>query len=84
MSPTEIVCRWLDDAHAFDELDGFVVWLMDQPDEHHVPDRLLREAANGVRARRARGKAGEVDDAIRQAAMRPAPARPSSSAPTLA
>ncbi len=67
MSPTEIVCRWLDDAHAFDELDGFVVWLMDQPDEHHVPDRLLREAANGVRARRARGKAGEVHDAIRQA-----------------
>lgn len=67
LSPTELVCRWLDEAHAFDGLDAYTSWLIDQPVDALPQDRLLREAADGVRARRGRRKAAEVDDAVRQA-----------------
>ena len=44
LTPTQLVVRWLDEAHAYGSLDAYVPSLLDGPDEDFPLDRLLREA----------------------------------------
>ncbi len=65
LSPTEIVCAWLDEAHAFDSLEAYVGSQLEQPDDQHVPDRLLFQARDAARKRVSGTK--DADDQVRQA-----------------
>src|SRR5688572_11113227 len=65
LSPTELVIRWLDEAHAFGDFVAYVDSLLDQPDDQFPLNRLLHEASDGVRAAGLKGPA--QDDAMRRA-----------------
>ena len=67
LSPTELVCRWLDEAHTFDDLASYTGWLLDEPEDAHPADRLLREASEGVRSRLGRRTPEALEEAVRKA-----------------
>ena len=69
LSPTQLVLRWLDEAHAFGDLESYARAQLLESDASEPPlDRLYREAHSGTRAS-LRGKRPEVvDAAIRRAA----------------
>ncbi len=67
LTPTERVLAWLDEAHAFGDLEGYVRSLLDQPAEALPINRLADEAAAAARAP-LRGKPPEfVAKAVRKA-----------------
>jgi hypothetical protein len=69
LSPTQLVLRWLAEAHAFGDVEPYVASLL----AHNHPvaplDRLAREAAQGVRTAM-RGKRPEVVAAAVRSALR--------------
>jgi hypothetical protein len=69
LSPTQLVLRWLAEAHAYGALEPYVASLL-APDQPEAPlDRLAREAVQ--RARTAtRGKRPELVDAAVRSALR--------------
>jgi hypothetical protein len=69
LSPTQLVLRWLDEAHAFGDLTSYVRWLLDQPPTAYPLDRLVRESAQGARAG-LRGKRAEVVNPAVRTALR--------------
>jgi hypothetical protein len=69
LSPTELVLRWLDEAHAFGDLESYVRSLFVESLIEGPLDRLALEAARGVRAS-LRGKRPEVVDAAIRSTMR--------------
>ena len=69
LSPTQLVLRWLDEAHAYGDLDLYVRALLDADPPEQPIDRLCEEAANGVRAR-LRGKRPEVVNPAVRTALR--------------
>jgi hypothetical protein len=67
LSPTQLVLRWLAEAHAYGSLEAYVTTLLDLRGHQQPIDRLCRDAHNGVRAS-LRGKRTEaVDAAVRNA-----------------
>jgi hypothetical protein len=50
LSPTQLVLRWLDEAHAFGDLESYVRSQLAEPSAEGPLDRLAREAAAGARA----------------------------------
>ena len=50
LSPTGLVLRWLDEAHAFGDLESYVRSLLDADPYEPPLDRLCREAERGARA----------------------------------
>jgi hypothetical protein len=68
LTPTQLVVRWLDEAHAFGDLESYVRAQLLESDPSEPPlDRLYREAQSGARAG-LRGKRPEVvDQAVRSA-----------------
>jgi hypothetical protein len=69
LSPTELVLRWLAEAHACDDFDAYTSALLDGDPDNLPMNRLAREAEKGVRAR-SRGKPREdVEAAIRRAVV---------------
>src|ERR1035437_9436373 len=62
LTPTQLVLRWLDEAHAFSDLESYVRSQLAEPSSEGPLDRLAREAASGVRVS-LRGKRPEVVDA---------------------
>jgi hypothetical protein len=69
LSPTQLVLRWLAEAHAFGDMEPYVASLLAQ-DSPVVPlDRLAREAANGARTAM-RGKRPELIEAAVRSALR--------------
>ena len=67
LSPTELVRRWLDEAHAFGDLEASVRSLLDGAADDLPIDRLAREATEGARAQM-KGKGRDlVDGAVRTA-----------------
>ena len=68
LSPTELVLRWLDEAHAHDDLESYVRSQLAAGSEAPL-DRLAREAASGARMG-VRGKRPEVVDAAVRSALR--------------
>ena len=69
LSPTQLVLRWLDEAHAFGDLESYVRWQLAEPSFEGPLDRLAHEAASGVRAS-LRGKRPEIVDAAVRTALR--------------
>jgi len=69
LSPTELVLRWLDEAHAFGDLESYVRSLLAEPSPEGPLDRLCREAERGARAS-PHGKRPEVVDAAVRSALR--------------
>jgi hypothetical protein len=67
LTPTQLVLRWLDEAHAFGDLESYVRSQLAEPAAEGPLDRLARGAMSGVRAN-LRGKHPEVvGPAIRSA-----------------
>jgi hypothetical protein len=74
LTPTELVVRWLDEAHASGGLEAYVRSLIDDPAVVPPADQLARAAADGAR-KRPRGKRGvevakAVDTAVRETVFR--------------
>ena len=69
LSPTQLVLRWLDEAHAFGDLESYVRSQLAEPSTEGPLDRLAREAAAGARAS-LRGKRPEIVDAAVRTALR--------------
>ena len=69
LSPTQLVLRWLDEAHAFGDLESYVRSQLAEPSAEGPLDRLAREAASGARAS-LRGKRPEIVDAAIRSALR--------------
>jgi hypothetical protein len=69
LTPTQLVVRWLDEAHAFGDLESYVRWQLAEPSVEGPLDRLAHEAVGGVRAS-LRGKRPEVVDAAISSALR--------------
>jgi hypothetical protein len=74
LSPTQLVLRWLAEAHAYGSLEAYVGSTLDAPAEQQPIDRLCREAQDGARAR-LRGKPAEqvrlaVNSALRETVFR--------------
>jgi hypothetical protein len=74
LSPSQLVLRWLAEAHAYGSLEAYVGSLLDIPAEQQPIDRLCREASETVRAR-LRGKPAEqlrraVNSALRETVFR--------------
>jgi hypothetical protein len=74
LTPTQLVLRWLGEAHAYGSLEAYVGSILDLPADEQPIDRLCREAHDGVRAR-LRGKPAEqvrlaVNSALRETVFR--------------
>ena len=69
LSPTQLVLRWLADAHAFGDLEPYVASLLAQDPPVAPLDRLAREAVHGAQAAN-RGNRPELVDAAVRAALR--------------
>jgi hypothetical protein len=69
LSPTQLVLRWLAEAHAFGNLEAYVGSLLDLPGSAQPIDRLCRQTERGVKAS-LRGKRPEVVDAAVRSALR--------------
>ena len=67
LSPTELVVRWLDEAHSFGSAAAYGAALLDAPPERYPLNRLLGEAAPGVRATAGVHRGPELDRANRKA-----------------
>lgn len=69
LSPTQLVLRWLDEAHGFGDLESYVRSLLDADSYESPLDRLYREAERGARAG-LRGKRAEMVDRALRSALR--------------
>ena len=69
LTPTQLVLRWLDEAHAFGDLESYVRSQLAEPSLEGPLDRLAREAASGARAS-LRAKRPEIVDAAVASALR--------------
>jgi hypothetical protein len=69
LSPTQLVLRWLDEAHVFGDLESYVRWQLAEPSAEGPLDRLAREAASGARTS-LRGKRPEIVEAAIRSALR--------------
>jgi hypothetical protein len=69
LTPTQLVLRWLDEAHAFGDLESYVRSQLAEPSTEGPLDRLAREAASGARAS-LRGKRPEIVDAAVRSGLR--------------
>jgi hypothetical protein len=69
LTPTQLVLRWLAEAHAFGDIDAYVAAMLQE--SHPLPplDRLAREAAAGARSAM-KGKRPEIVDAAVRDALR--------------
>ena len=69
LSPTQLVLRWMADAHASGDLEPYVASLLAQVPPVAPLDRLAREAVHGARTAN-RGKRPELVDAAVRSALR--------------
>jgi hypothetical protein len=69
LSPTQLVLRWLDEAHAFGDLESYVRSQLVEASAEGPLDRLAHEATSGARAS-LRGKRPEIVDAAVGSALR--------------
>lgn len=69
LTPTELVLRWLDEAHAHGDLESLARAELVDPASEGPMDHLAREAIAGARAS-VRGKGPEIASAAIRSAMR--------------
>lgn len=63
LTPIELALRWLDEAHAFDDMDSYMRFLVETGRDVFPMDRLAREAEANARIR-IRAKPGEDASAM--------------------
>jgi len=69
LSPTQLVLRWLAEAHSFGDIEPYVASLLAEDPPVAPLDRLAREAVRGARTAM-RGKRPELVDAAVRSALR--------------
>jgi len=69
LSPTQLVLRWLAEAHAYGDIEPYVASFLEQDPPVAPLDRLAREAVHGARAT-LRGKRPDLVDAAVRNALR--------------
>jgi hypothetical protein len=69
LSPTQLVLRWMAEAHAYRDVPAYVASLLAKDPPVAPLDRLAREAIQGARSAN-RGKRPEVVDAAVRSALR--------------
>ena len=69
LSPTQLVLRWMAEAHAFGDIPAYVASILSEDPPVAPLDRLAREAAHGARAAM-RGKRPELIEAAVRTALR--------------
>jgi hypothetical protein len=69
LSPTQLVLRWMAEAHSFGDIESYVASLLSADPPVAPLDRLAREAAHGARAAM-RGKRPELVNAAVRSALR--------------
>jgi hypothetical protein len=69
LSPTQLILRWLTEAHAYGDVPAYVASLLAQEPPVAPLDRLAREAIRGARTAN-RGKRPELVDAAVRSALR--------------
>ncbi len=69
LSPTQLVLRWVAEAHSFGDVPAYVGSLLAQDPPVAPLDRLAREAVHGARTAM-RGKRPELVDAAVRSALR--------------
>jgi hypothetical protein len=67
LSPTQLVLRWLEEAHAFGDLEFYVRALLTEDAVEGPLDRLARQAEHGVRMRLRGTRPEVVTKAVRSA-----------------
>jgi hypothetical protein len=67
LTPTQLVLRWLEEAHAHGSVDAYVSAILADDPEAFPLDRLCREAAAGARAALRSRAREQVDAAVRKA-----------------
>jgi hypothetical protein len=67
LSPTQLVLRWLAEAHAYGSLEAYVASILDLPGDDQPIDRLCREAHDGAWARLHGKPADQVRAAVNSA-----------------
>src|ERR1035437_7454422 len=67
LSPTQLVLRWLAEAHAFGDIESYVASLLAQEPPGAPLDRLARGAAHGARNSMPGQRPELVDAAVRSA-----------------
>jgi hypothetical protein len=67
LTPTQLVLRWLGEAHAHGSLVAYVTSILDDPPEAFPLNRLAREAAAAARAGPGRRVREQTDAAVRTA-----------------
>ena len=66
LTPTQIVLRWLEEVHRYDDMPSYMRSLLDRPIGDFPMDRLCREARD-IAMVRSRGKSGaDIDKAVRR------------------
>ena len=63
LSPTQLVLRWLEEAHRYHDMTGYMQSLVDRPIGDFPMDRLAREAQESARIR-SRGRSRAEADKI--------------------
>jgi hypothetical protein len=69
LSPTQLVLRWLAEAHAFGDIESYVASLLAEDPPVAPLDRLAREAVHGARTA-TRGKRPELVNAAIRSGLR--------------
>jgi hypothetical protein len=69
LSPTQLVLRWLEEAHAFGDVPAYTAAVLAKDPPELPLDRLAREASRGARSS-TRGKRPEIVDAAVRTALR--------------
>lgn len=69
LTPTQLVLRWVAEAHAHESLEAYVRSIIDAPGDQQPLDRLCREAHDGAQAR-LRGKPAEQVRAAVRSSLR--------------
>ena len=67
LTPTQLVLRWLAEAHAYGSLEAYVASILDLPGDQQPIDRLCREAHDGAWTRLHGRPADQVQRAVHSA-----------------
>jgi hypothetical protein len=66
LSPTQLVLRWLEEAHRYHDMTGYMQSLVDRPIGDFPMDRLAREAQESARIRSRGRSRADVETAVRR------------------
>ena len=69
LTPTQLVVRWIDEIHAYDDMSAYLRSLTERPLGDYPLDRLSRDAREGARLRTRGMSRAEADKAVRRAVV---------------